>query len=31
MIGKGGAYSAGCSLNESGIINFYSYKDPKIK
>ena len=27
---KGGAYGAGCAMNESGIINFYSFRDPKI-
>ena len=27
---KGGAYGAGCAINESGLINFYSYRDPKI-
>jgi len=27
---RGGAYGAGCAFNESGIINFYSYRDPKI-
>lgn len=25
---KGGAYGAGCSINESGIISMYSYRDP---
>ncbi len=28
---KGGAYGAGCSVNESGLMNFYSYRDPKIE
>ena len=28
---KGGAYGAGCAMNESGLINFYSYRDPKIQ
>lgn len=28
---KGGAYGAGCAINESGLINFYSYRDPKIQ
>lgn len=27
---KGGAYGAGCALNESGLINFYSFRDPQI-
>ena len=27
---KGGAYGAGCTINESGFISFYSYSDPKI-
>ena len=27
---KGGAYGAGCRMNESGLINFFSYRDPKI-
>ena len=27
---KGGAYGAGCAMNESGVINFFSYRDPKI-
>ena len=25
---KGGAYGAGCAMNESGLINFYSFRDP---
>ena len=25
---KGGAYGAGCALDESGMISFYSYRDP---
>jgi Zn-dependent M16 (insulinase) family peptidase len=25
---RGGAYGAGCALDESGIISFYSYRDP---
>lgn len=25
---KGGAYGAGCGVNESGLISFYSYRDP---
>ena len=25
---KGGAYGAGCSISESGIISMYSYRDP---
>jgi Zn-dependent M16 (insulinase) family peptidase len=28
---KGGAYGAGCSVNESGTFSFYSYRDPKIE
>ena len=28
---KGGAYGAGCKVNESGTFNFYSYRDPKIE
>lgn len=28
---KGGAYGAGCSLNESGTFSFYSFRDPKIE
>ena len=27
---KGGAYGAGCAVNESGLINFYSYRDPRL-
>ena len=27
---KGGAYGAGCNVSESGIINFYSYRDPNV-
>lgn len=27
---KGGAYGAGCAMDESGIINFYSFRDPKL-
>jgi Zn-dependent M16 (insulinase) family peptidase len=27
---KGGAYGAGCALDESGIISFYSYRDPNV-
>ena len=27
---KGGAYGAGCKLNESGLINFYSFRDPRL-
>ena len=27
---RGGAYGAGCSLNESGIMNLYSFRDPNI-
>ena len=27
---KGGAYGAGCRLNESGLIDFYSFRDPNI-
>ena len=25
---KGGAYGAGCGINESGIVTMYSYRDP---
>ena len=25
---KGGAYGAGCGVSDSGIISFYSYRDP---
>jgi len=28
---KGGAYGAGCSLDDSGVISFYSYRDPNIE
>jgi Zn-dependent M16 (insulinase) family peptidase len=28
---KGGAYGAGCKVNESGTFSFYSYRDPKIE
>jgi len=28
---KGGAYGAGCAMNESGLIDFYSFRDPKIQ
>ena len=28
---KGGAYGAGCSVSESGLFTFYSYRDPKIE
>jgi presequence protease len=27
---QGGAYGAGCALDESGIISFYSYRDPQV-
>ena len=27
---KGGAYGAGCAMDESGLINFYSFRDPKL-
>lgn len=27
---KGGAYGAGCRVNESGLIDFYSFRDPNI-
>jgi len=27
---KGGAYGAGCGIDESGIISFYSYRDPNV-
>ena len=26
---KGGAYGAGCGVSDSGIISFYSYRDPQ--
>ena len=28
---KGGAYGAGCSVDESGLISFYSYRDPQLE
>jgi len=28
---KGGAYGAGCKVDESGLINFYSYRDPNLE
>ena len=28
---KGGAYGAGCRVNESGLIDFFSFRDPKVK
>jgi Zn-dependent M16 (insulinase) family peptidase len=28
---KGGAYGAGCGVSESGIISFYSYRDPQCE
>ena len=28
---KGGAYGAGCGIDESGIISFYSYRDPNVE
>jgi Zn-dependent M16 (insulinase) family peptidase len=28
---KGGAYGGGCSVSENGLINLYSYRDPKIE
>lgn len=28
---KGGAYGAGCRVNESGTFSFFSYRDPKIE
>jgi len=28
---KGGAYGAGCALDESGLISFYSYRDPQLE
>ena len=28
---KGGAYGAGCAMNESGIISMYSFRDPKLE
>ena len=26
---KGGAYGAGCGISDSGIISFYSFRDPQ--
>ena len=26
---KGGAYGAGCGVSDSGIVSFYSYRDPQ--
>lgn len=28
---KGGAYGAGCQVNESGTFTFYSFRDPKLE
>lgn len=28
---KGGAYGTGCKLNESGLINLYSFRDPQLQ
>ena len=28
---KGGAYGAGCSVNESGLFSFFSYFDPRVE
>jgi hypothetical protein len=28
---KGGAYGAGCGVNESGLISLYSYRDPQVE
>ena len=28
---KGGAYGAGCALDESGVISLYSYRDPQVE
>lgn len=28
---KGGAYGAGCKTNESGLLNMYSFRDPKLQ
>ena len=28
---KGGAYGAGCGINESGIVTMYSYRDPNCE
>ena len=28
---KGGAYGAGCRVNEDGLFTFFSYRDPKIE
>ena len=27
---KGGAYGAGCNVNESGLITLFSYRDPNV-
>ena len=27
---KGGAYGGGCRMNESGLINFFSFRDPQL-
>jgi Zn-dependent M16 (insulinase) family peptidase len=27
---KGGAYGAGCRMNESGLIDLFSYRDPRV-
>ena len=27
---KGGAYGAGCNVNDSGLITMFSYRDPNI-
>ena len=27
---KGGAYGAGCRVNESGMLSFFSYFDPRV-
>lgn len=26
---KGGAYGGGCKFNNNGLLNFFSYRDPK--
>jgi len=28
---QGGAYGAGCGISDSGIISFYSYRDPQCE
>ena len=28
---RGGAYGAGCALNDSGVMSFYSFRDPNVE